>query len=180
MIESKHQTVVIKLFGGPGAGKSTLAHGVVAELKRRGHSVEMAAEFAKDLAWSGHAIGPFDDWVILGHQVERESRLYGKVDFIVTDSPLGLQGCFERMYKPGNGQPLWRAARAIRKLQDQLGIRRLQFLVPRCYSYVPEGRYETEAQAIELDRIVQEYLGPSALQASKVSDVLAALWDWKP
>ena len=32
MIESKHQTVVIELFGGPGAGKSTLERAALRDL----------------------------------------------------------------------------------------------------------------------------------------------------
>lgn len=169
------KTTVIELYGGPGSGKSTLAAGTFAELKRRGHSAELVAEAAKDMAWAGTPIGPFDDWVLLGEQVKRESRLYGKVDFVVTDSPLGLQGLFELFYKRGNGQPIWRACRAIRKLQDAMGVRRLQFLVPRRYCYVQAGRYESESQARELDGLARTYLGTGLRTATEPKDIILAL-----
>lgn len=44
-------TTVINLFGGPGAGKSTLAALLFHHLKIRGLSCEMALEYAKDKVW---------------------------------------------------------------------------------------------------------------------------------
>lgn len=55
-IENYKKPLVINLFGAPGAGKSTGAAIVFAELKKRGVNAELVTEFAKDKTWEGNAI----------------------------------------------------------------------------------------------------------------------------
>lgn len=43
-----HPTVIVNLFGGPGAGKTTCAWEIAAELKKAGLVVEYVSEVAKD------------------------------------------------------------------------------------------------------------------------------------
>ncbi len=47
----KNETLVINMFAGPGAGKSTLAAGTFFRLKCLGVNAEIAPEYAKDLVW---------------------------------------------------------------------------------------------------------------------------------
>ena len=49
-----NQTVVINLFGGPGAGKSTCAMEICSELKKHGLSADYVQEYAKELVYENH------------------------------------------------------------------------------------------------------------------------------
>lgn len=51
--DNGQKTLVINLFGGPGAGKSTFCASVFADLKWRDINCEMALEYAKDRVWEG-------------------------------------------------------------------------------------------------------------------------------
>lgn len=46
-----YDTLVVSLFGGPDADKSTLAHRLYADLAMAGRLVEYVPEFAKELVW---------------------------------------------------------------------------------------------------------------------------------
>src|SRR4051812_46140966 len=91
-------TKVINLFGGSGLGKSTTAAGLFYEMKLRGIHCELIREYVKQWAWDGTKIGPMDQVYIFGKQAEAESRIYGKVDIAVTDSPLLLSPIYEQFY----------------------------------------------------------------------------------
>ena len=53
-------TKVINLFGGPGAGKSTIAAGLFYNMKIAGYNVERADEWIKDKVYEGTKY-PFKD-----------------------------------------------------------------------------------------------------------------------
>lgn len=81
-------TILINIYGGPGAGKSTTAAGVFYELKRIGYDCGLVTEMATELVYD-EAFNVMNDQIYLfGEQWHRTFRMLGKVDFIVTDSPL--------------------------------------------------------------------------------------------
>src|SRR4051812_30110643 len=94
------KTTLINLWGGPGSGKSTTAAGVFSAMKMAGVSCELVTEYVKQWAWRGDKIGDFDDVYLTAKQLRRESCLYGKVEYIITDSPISLGALYERLYHP--------------------------------------------------------------------------------
>lgn len=78
---------IINLFGGPHTGKSTTAAGLFFLMKTEDYSVELVTEYAKELAWEDRMES--QDF-IFAMQNRRIERLKGKVDYVITDSPLLL------------------------------------------------------------------------------------------
>ena len=84
--------LVVQLFGGPGASKSTTATGVFHELKKLGHNCEYVPEFAKSLVWAErHRDLDLQPYITIS-QWREVAILDGKVDIVITDSPI-LLGC---------------------------------------------------------------------------------------
>lgn len=149
-------TKVINLFGGSGIGKSTTAAHLFAEMKYRGLHCELVREYVKTWAWQNKRVGPFDQMYLLGKQSKYESILYGKVDYIITDSLLLLCPIYERYY---SGKELVGPA-ALNFIEDAKtkGVEHINFLLTRNKHFDPRGRYETEDQARKVDDVVRAYL----------------------
>lgn len=88
-MENKN-TIIVNLFAGPGAGKSTGAAYVFAKLKLAGIDCEYVSEFAKDKVWENNSEVFKNQFYITGKQSFKISRCFGKVDVIITDSPIAL------------------------------------------------------------------------------------------
>lgn len=152
-------TTIINIYAGSGAGKSTTAADVFCTLKKAGVSCELRTEYVKDWAWQGRKIEAGDDLYLLAKQWQREKLLYGKVDYVVTDSPLGLAAVYERVYPPPGGRhPMLDMVRELEKRQDAAGIRRVNCLLLRSKPFVQAGRYEDEQAARGVDSICEEFL----------------------
>lgn len=150
-------TIVINLFGGPGCGKSTLAAELYYKLKRMGKSVELVREYVKDWAWQNRKVGIYDQLYIVGKQSHKEVSLYGKVDFIVTDSPLLLSPFYQEYYsgKPSYVLP---AVEGLLAQAEENGVTHWNFALSREKAYVSAGRYETEEQAKDIDKAMLKFL----------------------
>lgn len=142
--------IVGNLFAGPGAGKSTLAAATFAELKLRGRNVELVTEYAKDLTWEGRHSTLSNQVYVFGKQLHRMERLRGKVEAVITDSPLILS----LIYKP-NDYPL-SFDQLVLDMNDR--FENVNFFVERCKAYNPAGRNQTESEAKQIDGEVRDFL----------------------
>lgn len=150
------RTIVVNLLGGSGLGKSTIAAGTFAELKMRKQHCELVREYVKELAWQGLGIGPFGQSIIYGRQLERESALYGKVDVIVTDSPLILCPIYQNHY--AGHDTIRHVVLGDLKTAESQNVLHLNFLLKRQKAFDPRGRYETEDVAKMIDKKVESFL----------------------
>jgi len=147
-------SLIVNLFAGPGAGKSTTAAGLFHELKRRGIRAELIGGYAKEWAWDERRIRGIDEMVIYGHQLERERRFYDKDMIVISDRPLELSAVYAQAY--GTRQRA-AAIQAIidsdRELARELGAHFLNVKLHRQKSYDPVGRYEDLEQARTIDAL---------------------------
>lgn len=150
------KTRVINMLGGSGIGKSTTAAGLYSEMKMQGYNVELVREYVKTWAWTGHKVGQYDQIYIFGKQARSEYMLYGKVDYIITDSPILLAPVYERFYN-GDSMIEEAAIKFLKKAEDN-GVEHYNFLLGRNKGFNAEGRYESEDQARQVDTKVREFL----------------------
>ncbi len=152
-------TTVINLFGGSGVGKSTVAALLFANMKMRGLHVELVREYVKLWAWSGKQVRPSDQIYLLGKQSAYESLLYGKVDYIVTDSPVILAGAYAEWHSGDEGRYVTEAAKAYYGVSSSTHeVRYANYVLNRDGQFDPRGRYETEQEAKHFDEFLREYL----------------------
>lgn len=144
--------IVINLFAGPGAGKSTTAAGLFNMMKVMGHEVELVTEVAKDLTWEKNLTALENQLFILASQEWKLSRLEGKVDFVITDSPL-LLGL---LYTTPRFETPWfkNAVVGAWGMYDNLS-----FYVNRVKPYRTNGRNQTAEEAVILDQRTRSLLG---------------------
>lgn len=162
----RRYTVVVNLFGGPGCGKTTLAHELTAALSRRGLICEYAPEYAKDLTWDAasddeetasaarSALGPSIEQQRAVHdeQMRRINRPYGSVDAVVTDSPAIISWA----YTDGNEDGIEEFREYM--LREFMSHRNLNLLVSREVPYEQIGRNEDEETARRKDGIMLDIL----------------------
>lgn len=156
MQDATSLTTVLNLYSGPGAGKSTTAAFVFAHLKKQGVNAELVTEYVKGWAWIGRRVQPLDQFYLFGKQLHRESNLYGKVDVIVTDSPIGIAAYYASKYCPAD------MAEAVRLCHNSVRAQNLAKYVDvalvRSKAYNPKGRYETESEAKSIDAEMFSFL----------------------
>jgi tRNA uridine 5-carbamoylmethylation protein Kti12 len=90
---------IINLFGGPGVGKSSIASGLTYKLKKKHITCDNPYEFPKLLAWDENHSAIKDQLYVLANQHRGIVKSYGKVDFIILDSPILLSLVYKNYYK---------------------------------------------------------------------------------
>jgi len=153
-------TTIINLYGGPGTGKSTSAALLFYMLKSQGENSELVREYVKDWAWEGRKISVYDQLYFLGKQVRRESLLYGKVDYVVTDAPIMLGVYYAQQYTPVSVSEAVRTATlAFYRQAAEDGHRHVHVFLERSKAYNPSGRFQTELEARSIDDRLVGLLG---------------------
>lgn len=143
--------LLINLFGGPGAGKSTGAAYIFSQLKMAGVNAELVTEFAKDKVWEGNKEVFKNQAYIFGKQYFKISRCADKVDVIITDSPLLLSIIY-------NDNPILGDSFNETVKNVFSSFNSMNYILTREKEYNPIGRNQTEDEAKEVDIQVRELL----------------------
>jgi len=175
------KTTIINLYGGPSSGKSTSAAFLYYLLKTQGKNVELVREYVKDWAWEQRTISTYDQIYFLGKQVRRESMLYGKVEYIITDSPVMMNLYYAQRYCPvGLAEGIRAATLSFYRQAAEDGHNHYHIMLKRNKPYQGEGRYQTEAEAKEIDLGVQQaltHLKFPLLHSTPDEDQLKLVWE---
>ena len=165
----KRNTIVINIAGGPGTGKTTIAAELFSKLKEKGYEVENVSEFAKELVWEGRSEA-FDDRLYMhGEQNHRLMQMNGKLDFIITDSPLFLTSVYNNYYLK-NKFPA-----SYNKMIDTVTLETFKlynnkvYLLQRDTNYKIIGRRENKKEALQIDEALIMYLKKNKIKFMSLS-----------
>lgn len=142
------KSVIVNLFGAPSAGKSKMAHGLTYRLKQAKIRCEFTGEAAKDFVWDERDMA--NQKYIFAKQENRIHRLAGKVDVIISDSPLLLPF----IYAPENYPVAY--FNFVQWCYDQ--HRNINFLINPEGGYDGVGRVHSEEESQEIQKRILDLL----------------------
>lgn len=143
--------LIVNLYGAPGAGKSTGAAYIFSKLKMLGINVELVTEFAKDKVWEESKAVFQNQAYIFGKQYFRISRVDGKVDVVITDSPILLSAFYNN--DPTLGEEFDAFVTKVSKSYDSMNL-----FINRVKPYNPAGRFQTEQESDKLAEDLRQFL----------------------
>ena len=161
---------LVNLFGGPGIGKSSIACGITYKLKKQHISCNNPYEFPKLLAWDENHSAIRDQLFVLANQHRGIVKSYGKVDYIILDSPIILSLTYKNYYKTDQypatlyGETFDKLLLEIHNQYDNVNI-----VLERGEGvHNNNERYQDLKQSIELDKVIEETLKLHELPYHKI------------
>jgi 2-phosphoglycerate kinase len=153
-------TKIINLFGGPGIGKSSIASGITYKLKSKHINCDNPYEFPKLLAWDENNSAIRDKLYVLANQHRGIVKSYGKVDYIILDSPILLSLVYKNYYRSNEypatlyGDSFDKMVLDIHNQYDTLNI----VLKRGNGKHNDKERYQSLEESIELDNLITSTL----------------------
>lgn len=145
-------TRIINIYGGPCIGKSTTAAFLYYLFKKNKLRVELIQEYVKEWAWEERKIKPFDQIYFFAKQVRKESMLFDKVDYVITDSPVLLSLCYiKRVCDPEIASGLEETAKAFYNVSPRHNVQHTHVVLKRTGEFNLNGRFHSEEESIKLD-----------------------------
>ena len=145
----------ICLLGGAGCGKSITATHIKSQLGFKGYDIELVDEVIKDWTYVNRIPRGGDSLWLQSSQIQKEDmRLRAGVDLIVSDSPSFLQYFYAYWHK----DPFANSMLEISKEMDSIYIPYYIFIERQEDFYDENGRYETLAQAKEIDQAIKNLM----------------------
>ena len=143
--------LIVNLFAGPGAGKTTAALELTAALKKVGFNAEYVSEYAKELVLENKLDLLKDQRAVTDEQFHRLDRLRGSdVEIVVTDSPVLLGEIY--------GEDRIDDAYRSKILDYHNSFDNFNLFIKRGKGYQKEGRLQTRAEAVAIDEKVTAML----------------------
>lgn len=154
-------TIFINLLGQPGTGKSTTMADLFCTLKYSGSEVEMCPEWIKKWAWEGRKVTKYDQVYIMSKEMSQQSRLFGKVDYAISDSPIFLSAFYQQYYYGDNY--LTSVVENFYRMAEEDGVKFYNFFLKRNKPYNPKGRYQTEEESDKIDEAMIKYFSENKM-----------------
>lgn len=142
-------TKIINLAGSCGAGKSRTALELSSLMIKAGLNFELVSEWVKEAVWEERHSVFKNQILITANQHQRMLPICGKVDYIITDSPLFLGGVYSPNYFPSYNNFL---------LELFNSYNNINFLLTRCKPYCSIGRVHTEEESNRIALELKEYM----------------------
>jgi len=142
-------TLIVNFFCGAGGGKSTLSTGVFSELKWMGVNCEYVAEYVKAMVWEERPAIFQNQNYIFGKQHYNIQRLVGKLDVVITDSPIILSAFYNKPVDEIFNQHV---------LNEFNKFNNYNYFIERVKKYNTKGRFQNEEQAKQDDIDLRELL----------------------
>lgn len=159
MQNKPYDTKIICLYGGPGTGKTTCATTLFSILKNKGLDCEYVKEYVKQWAWENRKPVDFDQFYFFGKQSRDEYTLFGKVKYVITDSPLGICSYYTKIYGTKEQREVFNLmTKCYFDMAKNKGFEHIHFWLNRVKPYNPAGRYQTESEASNIDSQMKDYL----------------------
>jgi hypothetical protein len=136
------------------AHNSTISAQLFAKLKWAKIDSELVSEYAKQLVWEESFPKMRNQIYIFGKQHKRQEILNGKVDVVITDSPLPL-GFY---YDGGNTKYLKEII-----MSEFSKLYNLNILIDRPEDYNPNGRMQTKEQADQAHTEIESLLNDNGI-----------------
>ncbi|MBQ0064266.1 MAG: AAA family ATPase [Firmicutes bacterium] len=162
-------TIVINIIGGPGSGKTTIAAGLYAQLKRLGYDVENVPEFSNELVFEEHMSAFNDRLYMHAMQNHRLFVMNGKLDYIITDSPLLLTSIYNDFYLKDKMPASYNEMIHLAVKETHNLYHNVTYYLERNTNYNVVGRRENETDAIALDTLVLDYLHQNQISYKTIS-----------
>ena len=150
---------LINLFGGPGIGKSSISAGITYKLKKKHISCNNPYEFPKTLAWDKNYPAIQDQLYVFANQHRGIAQSYGKVDYIIIDSPILFSTIYLSYYTKGYptefyGKSFHDMVIDLHNKYDNINI-----LLKRSNTDINENeRFQNIKEAIEIDELCKNKL----------------------
>jgi len=157
---------IVNLFGGPGIGKSSIAAGITYKLKKNHITCDNPYEFPKILAWDENHSAIADQLYVLANQHRGIVKSYGKVDYIILDSPILLSLTYKNYYKSDDypsslyGEAFDKMVLNVFNQYDNINI----VLERTDGNHNDDERYQNLEQSKELDKVIENSLITNGIQ----------------
>src|SRR5210317_373958 len=153
------RTIIINLFGGPGSGKSTVASGLFYTFKSKGITCDNPYEFPKQVAWEDNNSQITDQLYILANQHRGIVRSYGKVNYIILDSPLLLSSVYKTGYTGEYPAKFYNDTFDKMVLELFNSYENINIFLDRAdRQFQQEGRFQSQTESLEYDEKIKKVL----------------------
>ncbi|TCL75314.1 AAA domain-containing protein [Hydrogenispora ethanolica] len=153
-------SLVVNFLGGPGTGKSIMAAALYYELQKLGISCGLVPEFPRDLLLEDNMVAIQDQLYVFANQAHRQEILRGKVDVIITDSPLILQAVY-------NAETTSDTFKAL-VLERFNSFDNLNFFIKRSNDYDQEERFHSFSEAQRIDSAILKVFKKNRISPFKI------------